>query len=64
MCLAKWDDPVLNADNSTTSAALPRVRLRFCFDVLALHLTPPQQGVFLLLFGFLASFFVPSEANL
>jgi len=35
------------------------------FDVLALHLTPPQQGVFLLLlFGFLASFFVPSEANL
>ena len=53
MCLAKWDDPVLNADNSTTSAALPRVRLRFCFDVLALHLTPPQQGVFfLLLFGF------------
>ena len=46
MCLAKWDDPVLNADNSATSAALPRVRLRFCFDVLALHLTPPQQGVF------------------
>jgi len=52
MCLAKWDDPVLNADNSTTSAALPRVRLRFCFDVLALHLTPPQQGVFFVVWFF------------